>query len=287
VCRLPQRVAGQAGTIELAGKTVARMGFGCMRLPGLDGGSADTDGAVRLLRHAVETGVQAIDTAWYYGDNTANALIAKALKPYDADLVIVTKLGYHRSGEALVPAVRPDQIRLGNENDRRVLDLDAIPLTHLRWSGAGSAPGGVTLEDALGTLLELQAEGKIQHIGLSNVTLDQLKTGLKTATISSVSNAFGMGNTADRATLEQCTALGIPYLPYSPLGGGGTQQASAAATVAARIGATPTQVALAWLLAQSPSVLAIPGTGHLAHLDENLNAAAITLDPSDLIMLGR
>jgi aryl-alcohol dehydrogenase-like predicted oxidoreductase len=279
--------ARAAGTIRLADHEVPRLGYGAMRLPGpgVWGPPADRDEALRVLRRAVELGVRVIDTAWYYGLDVANELIAAALRPYPEDLVLVTKLGGARSEDGSWTASVDDAgLRAGCERDLRVLGLDSIPVVHLRWSGAEAA-NGVSFAEALGTLLDLRAEGKIQRIGLSNVTLDQLDSALAGTEIATVSNHYGPTHRVDEPVLSRCSERGIAYLPFFPLAVGRVASDDRLATVAARHGVTPAQAALAWLLARSPVVVAIPGTSKVDHLEQNIAAAQIHLSDEDLALL--
>jgi pyridoxine 4-dehydrogenase len=293
---MPVPDALAAGTVRLADLDVPRMGYGAMRLPGSGvwGPPADRAEAIAVLRRAVELGVRLIDTAWYYGLDVANELIAEALRPYPDDLILVTKLGGARRDDgSWYAAVSDADLRAGCERDLRVLGLDSIPVVHLRWMGDG-AGGGVSFADALGTMLDLRAEGKIQRIGLSNVTLDQLEQALAVTEVATVSNQYGLGRRDDQPVLDRCTAAGIPYLPFFPLVTAGAAGAGAAgevagdgrlAAVAGRHGASPAQAALAWLLARSPVMLPIPGTSRVAHLEENIAAAALRLTDADLALL--
>ncbi|HEV7963286.1 MAG TPA: aldo/keto reductase [Actinoplanes sp.] len=279
-----------AGTVRLADRDVPRLGYGAMRLPGpgVWGPPADRAEALAVLRRAVELGVRVVDTAWYYGDDVANELIAEALRPYPEDLVLVTKLGGARHGDASwYAAVSDAELRAGCERDLRVLGLDSVAVVHLRWMGEEAA-GGVTFADALGTMLDLRAEGKIRGIGLSNVTLDQLEQALAATEVASVSNQYGPAQRDDQPVLDRCTAAGIPYLPFFPLvAGGGIAGDGRLATVASRHGVSPAQAALAWLLARSPVMLPIPGTSRVAHLEENIAAAGLSLTDEDLALLDR
>jgi pyridoxine 4-dehydrogenase len=277
--------AADAGALSLAGRAVPRMGYGTMRLPGprIWGPPPDRDEAIRLLRRAVDLGVRVLDTAWYYGLDIANELVAAALRPYPADLVIVTKLGGARRADgSWYSDVSAAGLRAGCERDLRVLGLDAIPVTHLRWSGRDEA---VPFEEALGTLLDLQREGKIEQIGLSNVTLEQLESALALTPIATVSNPYSLWVREDEPTLERCAQAGIAYLPFFPLAAGASERQQLVAAIAAEFGATPAQVALAWLLARSPVMLPIPGTGSVAHLEENVAAAALRLPTEALARL--
>ncbi|MGC9668405.1 aldo/keto reductase [Planosporangium sp. 12N6] len=277
--------ARAAGTVHLADRDVPRFGYGAMRLPGpgVWGPPADRDEALAVLRRAVELGVRVIDTAWYYGLDVANELIAAALHPYPEDLVLVTKLGGGRRDDgSWYPALTDAELRAGCERDLRVLRLDAIPVVHLRWMDQSE----VSFADALGTMLDLRAEGRIQRIGLSNVTLDQLEQALAVTDVATVSNQYGPTRRDDQPVLDRCADAGIPYLPFFPLvSGGGIGADDRLATVAGRHDASPAQVALAWLLQRSPVILPIPGTGRVAHLEENLAAAGLRLTGDDLALL--
>jgi aryl-alcohol dehydrogenase-like predicted oxidoreductase len=264
--------AAAAGLISIAGRTVPRMGFGAMQLRGSTRRGAD----LAVLRRSVELGVRVIDTAWYYGNDVANRLIAEALTPYPADLVLATKAGARatHTGNWPQPDYRLDQLRAGNDRDRTVLGLDTVPLTHLRWMSEDDAYDGVTFDRAFDGMLAMQAEGRIEHIGLSNVTLGQLRRAHARGPIASVSNLFSYGNQRDTPTLEFCTQHGIPYLPFGPLGYGAID------TPPAERGQTPAQARLAWLLARSPVTVVIAGTSSVAHLEENIAAAKSTASNS-------
>jgi aryl-alcohol dehydrogenase-like predicted oxidoreductase len=279
--------AGAAGTIRIADQTVPRLGYGAMRLPGRGvwGPPADREQALAVLRRAVELGIRVIDTAWYYGLDVANELIAAALRPYPEDLVLVTKLGANRGDDgSWQPAVDEKSLRAGNERDLRVLGVDAVPVTHLRWSGDGAA-GGVTFAEALGTFMDLRTEGRIQHIGLSNVTLAQLDQALELTEIASVSNQYGPTAREDQPVLDRCAERGLPYLPFFPFAAGRATSDGGLTSVASRHGATAAQVAMAWLLRRSPVLLPIPGTGQVTHLEENVAAVTLELTSEDLAEL--
>ena len=261
--------------ITYAGRTVPRMGFGAMRLlgPGLTE-PADRANAHLVLQRAIELGIRIIDTAWYYGHDVSNRLIAEALRPYPADLVLATKLGAQlKAGNRPESAVRPDQLRAGNDRDRSVLGLDTVPLTHLRWPG-GEVADGVGFDEAFDVLADMRAEGRIEHLGLSNVTLDQLRRSHARRPIVSVSNVYSYNNRRDQEVLDFCTANGIPFLPYGPLDFGGPVSAESVLSEAQRRGATPAQVMISWLLDRSPVVVPIPGTSSVEHLLENVAAAS-------------
>ena len=298
-----QITAEAAGTVRLGDLEVPRLGFGAMRLPGpgVWGPPTDRDEAIRTVRRAVELGVRVIDSAWYYGLDVANEVIAAAIRPYPDDLVLVTKLGGARAEDGTwFSGLTPEALRAGCERDLQVLGIEAVPVVHLRWMeragnsadaqrqprGAGSS-AAITFTEALDVMLDLQAQGKIQRIGLSNVTAEQVSAALARTPIVSVSNHFGPAEQSDAATLDLCAANGMAYLPFFPLGAGRavTATGNALGAVAAKHDATPAQVAIAWLLARSPAMLPIPGTSKVAHIEDNVAAAALRLDPDDLAML--
>lgn len=282
--------ASNAGTITLAGRTVPRLGYGTMRLTGphIFGPPADRDEAIRVLRRAVELGVRVIDTSWYYGPYVANEILAEALHPYPDDLVIVTKLGGARRDDASwYAALTPAELREGCEHDLRLLKLDAIPLTHLRWIPTPHT----TFDEALDTMLGLQAEGKIQHIGLSNIDLPQYDAAVSRTPIVTVSNAYSVLDRTYDDLVNRVDADGVAFLPFFPLGaspvasGAGVTGMDAVTEIADQHGATATQVAIAWLLARSPMMVPIPGTSQVAHLEENIAAADLTLSGDDIAAL--
>jgi aryl-alcohol dehydrogenase-like predicted oxidoreductase len=257
-----------------------------MRLtgPGIFGPPADRDEAIRVLCRAYELGVRVIDTSWYYGPYVANELVAEALHPYPEDLVLVSKLGGARGEDASWhAALTPQQLRDGNEHDLRTLKLDCVPVTHLRWIPTDET----TFDEALGTMLELQAEGKVGHIGLSNIELDQYDAAAKQITVATVSNAYSVLDRTYDDLVDRCEADGVPFLPFFPLGaspirgGESVGEIDRVNAVAGRLGASATQVALAWLLARSPILCPIPGTSRAAHLEENLAAADLVLTAED------
>ena len=279
-----------AGTVAIGDRTVPRLGYGTMRLtgPGIFGPPADRAEAIRVLRRAVELGVRVIDTAWYYGPDVANQILAEALSPYPEDLLIVTKLGgARRDNGAWYAAMSPQELRDGCDRDLRLLGVDCIPVVHVRVMPGRAA----AFDDALGTLIELKAAGKIGRIGLSNVTVEQLDRALLETEVATVSNAYSVIDRSDEAMVDRCTAAGIAYLPFFPLGATNVSAEAGAARnddvqrVAAALGATPLQVAIAWLLQRSPVLLPIPGTSRVAHLEENLGAADVTLGPDHLAEL--
>ncbi|HET6346022.1 MAG TPA: aldo/keto reductase [Myxococcota bacterium] len=288
-------VAHPPATLQLGTFTVQRLGFGAMRLPGTDvwGEPEDPAEARAVLRRVVSLGLNLIDTAWYYGPGVSNRLIAEALHPYPADLVIATKLGGKRlPDKSWAPALRPEELRQGCEEDLRTLKLDALHVVHLR--AMGNAP--VPFEESLGALVALQKAGKLRHIALSNVSLPQIEAARRTVPVVAVQNLYNVGGGGGRvartsqalvddpeAVLDHCTAQGIAFLPFFPLAMGSLGKPHPALQAACeRHGATPAQVALAWLLARSPSMLPIPGTRRVAHLEENCAARAVHLGDEEV-----
>ncbi|HEY1557718.1 MAG TPA: aldo/keto reductase [Kofleriaceae bacterium] len=287
------RFAHGPETLRLGDLEVRRLGYGTMRLPGKDvwGEPEDPVRAHAVLRRAVELGVNLIDTAWYYGPHVANRLIVEALHPYPSDLVIATKLGARRPPDKTwVPALKPEELRAGVEEDLRSLRLEQLPVVHLRWIEQKD----VTLAVALDAMRELQREGKVRHLALSNVNVAQLEQGLATGPIVAVQNLFNLRGSAGpipaaakpEALLAACEAHGIAFLPFFPLaigalatGGGGLD------LIAKRLRCTPAQLAIAWLLARSPVMLPIPGTSQVTHLEENLGAVHVALDAATLAEL--
>jgi aryl-alcohol dehydrogenase-like predicted oxidoreductase len=278
-----------AGTITIADRTVPRFGYGTMRLTGprIFGPPADRDEAIRVLRRAVEAGIRVIDTAWYYGPYVADEILHEALAPYPDDLVIVTKLGGARRDDASwYSALSAQELRAGCEHDLRLLGLEAIPVVHLRWMDNDS----VDFATALETMVDLQQEGKIERIGLSNVGVDQLDQAAERVSVATVSNAYSVLAREHDDLVARCERDGIPFLPFFPLaatpGGGSRVEGDETLTrIAAARDATAAQVALAWLLARSPVIVPIPGTSRVGHLVENLAAADVELSAADLAAL--
>jgi pyridoxine 4-dehydrogenase len=274
-----------AGTIAIGDLTVPRFGYGTMRLtgPGIWGPPTDHDEAVRVLRRAVELGVRVIDSAWYYGPEAAHRLVREALSPYPDDLVLVTKLGgARREDKSWYSALSPALLREGCERDLALLGLESIPVTHLRWMDGESE---TSFDDSVATMIELQQEGKIERIGLSNVTLEQLEAAMAEVEIVTVSNLYSVGQRADDPVLQRCTDAGVAYLPFFPLAMGKVGRESVVAAVAERLDTTASVVALAWLLQRSPVMLPIPGTSKVGHLEENLSAVDLVLSAQDLAEL--
>jgi aryl-alcohol dehydrogenase-like predicted oxidoreductase len=278
----------KAGTFMLGDRRVNRMGYGAMQLagPGVFGPPKDRQAAISVLREAVAAGVSHIDTSDYYGPFVTNELIREALHPYPADLVIVTKVGAIRGADASWnPAQSPAElIRAVHDNLRR-LGLDAIDVVNLR--AMGMKPEETSIEEQFTTLAELQRQGLIRHLGLSNVTSAQVKAAQRIAPVVCVQNHYNMIHRFDDALIDELSAQNIAYTPFFPLGGFSPIQSEALSALAQRLGATPLQVVLAWLLHRSANILLIPGTSSLAHLRENLAAANLMLAPEILNELNR
>jgi aryl-alcohol dehydrogenase-like predicted oxidoreductase len=283
--------AADAGTFAIGGDMpVARLGFGTMRLPAgtLAGPVRDPRDGIAVLRRAVELGVNHIDTASFYrrGDVVANELVRRALAPYPGGLVIATKVG-PMLGPDGTPALQatPAQLRGQVEDNLRELDVDHLDLVYLRV-GARNPPGGEPVGERFAALANLRADGLIRHLGVSNVDAAQLAEAQAIAPVAAVQNAFHVHATADAALLAECALSGTAFVPFFPLGGGlDPIDTTRLEKTAARLGATVQQVALAALLAASPVVLPIPGTGSLAHLAENVGAASVRLTPEDIASL--
>jgi aryl-alcohol dehydrogenase-like predicted oxidoreductase len=274
--------AARAGTITIGGSdTVNRVGFGAMRLtgPGIWGEPEDPAECRRVLRRAVELGVNFIDTADSYGPEVSERLIGDALYPYPAGLLIATKGGLRRPGPGQwEPDGRPEHLRDTCEGSLRRLRLDTIDLYQLHRPDPR-----VPYEESLGALVRLREEGKIRMIGVSNVSLEHLETAMQAAEVVSVQNRCNLADRESEPVLRRCEDLGIAFLPWGPLATGElARPGSALREVAGRHGASPGQIALAWLLARSPVVLPIPGTSRVAHLEENVAAAAIKLETSEV-----
>jgi aryl-alcohol dehydrogenase-like predicted oxidoreductase len=276
-----QLAAAAAGTVDLGDLTVNRMGFGAMRItgPGIWGPPKDRDECIRVLRRAVELGVNFIDTADSYGPNVSEELIAEALYPYPEGLVIASKAGLIRPApNRWIPNGNPEHLRKACDGSLRRLRLEQIPLFQLHRPDPK-----VPFEDSIGTLNELQASGKIGLVGLSNVNVHQLDFALGIAGVVSVQNRYNVTDRASENLLESCEEGALAFLPWRPVVGGElAQPGSPLAAAAERRGATAGQLALAWLLHRSPFMLPIPGTSKVEHLEENVAAAAIELDDEDL-----
>jgi aryl-alcohol dehydrogenase-like predicted oxidoreductase len=277
-------IAG-SGTFPLGGRAVRRLGYGAMQLagPGVFGPPKDRGAALAVLREAVASGVNHIDTSDFYGPHFTNQLIREALHPYPDDLVIVTKIGARRGADgSWNPAFSRDELIQAVQDNLRNLGLDALELVNLRCMFDPHHPAEGSIEAPLAVLAELQRQGLVRHIGLSHVTATQIAEGRRLCEIVCVQNHYNLAQRADDALIDQLAGDGIAYVPYFPLGGFSPLQSADLSAVAARLGAAPMQVALAWLLGRSPNILLIPGTSSLAHLRENLAAAGIAL-PDDSI----
>jgi pyridoxine 4-dehydrogenase len=274
-----------ANTFDFAGRPVHRLGYGAMQLagPGVFGPPKDRQAAIAVLREAVASGVNHIDTSDFYGPHITNQLIREALHPYRDDLVIVTKLGAVRGDDgAWLPAMEPEDLRRGVHDNLRNLGLDVLDVVNVRIMGNIHSPAEGSIEKQVTALAELQREGLVRHIGLSNVTAAQIAEAQGIAEIVCVQNHYNVVHREDDTMIDELASQGIAYVPFFPLGGFTPIQSSELSTVAQTIGATPMQVALAWLLHRSPNILLIPGTSSLTHLRENLQAAQLNLSEAVL-----
>ena len=275
-------------TFEFAGRPVRRLGYGAMQLagPGVFGPPKDHDAAIAVLREAVASGVNHIDTSDFYGPHITNQLIREALHPYQDDLVIVTKLGAVRGDDgAWLPAMEPEDLRRGVHDNLRNLGLDTLDVVNVRIMGNIHAPAEGSIEKQVTALAELQREGLVRHIGLSNVTAAQIAEAQGIAKIVCVQNHYNLVHREDDTLVDELASQGIAYVPFFPLGGFSPIQSSVLSTVAQTIGATPMQVALAWLLHRSPNILLIPGTSSVTHLRENLQVGQLSLSDAVLAEL--
>jgi aryl-alcohol dehydrogenase-like predicted oxidoreductase len=281
--------AERSGQFALGDRTVNRMGYGAMQLagPGIMGPPADRDAAVAVLRRAVELGVDHIDTSDYYGPHVTNEVIREALHPYPEQLTIVTKVGARRTPEGEWPeALSPDELKQAVHDNLDHLGVDVIDVVNLRMPGF-AAPVERSLAEPFETLAELQQQGLIRHLGVSNVTTQQFAEARAIAPVVCVQNHYNLVHRDDDPMVDALAREGVAYVPFFPLGGFTPLQSAALETVARRLETTPMQVALAWLLARSPNVLLIPGTSSVAHLEENLQAAARVLGPAEMAELDR
>lgn len=270
-------------TFKLGDRTVARLGYGAMQLtgPGVFGPPKDRAQAIAVLREAVASGVNHIDTSDFYGPHVVNELIREALHPYPDDMVIVTKVAARRGDDASwIPALSPKELTQAVHDNLRNLGVDVLDVVNFRSMLDVHSPAEGTIEEQVSTLADLQRKGLIRHIGLSNVTRKQVEDSRKICDIVCVQNLYNLAHRDDDALIDQLGAEGVAYVPFFPLGGFTPLQSSELSAVAARLGATPMQVALAWLLRRAPNILLIPGTSSLAHLRENLAAAELQL-PDD------
>ncbi len=275
----------QAGTCPFAGRNVKRLGYGAMQLagPGVFGPPRDPDAALDVLRAAIAAGVNHIDTSDFYGPHVTNRLIREALSPYPDDLLIVTKIGARRGDDAAwLPAFEPDELAGAVEDNLTNLGVEVLDVVNLRLMFDIHGPAEGSLAAPLKAVADLQRQGLVRHIGLSNVTPTQFEEARDIASIACVQNQYNLAQRDDDAFINALAAEGTAYVPFFPLGGFSPLQSAALSNVAARLGATPMQVALAWLLQRSPNILLIPGTSSVAHLHENLAAASLTL-PMDAV----
>ena len=274
-----------SGTYSLGDRRVNRMGYGAMQLagPGVFGPPKDADQALAVLREAIASGVDHIDTSDFYGPYVTNRLIREALHPYPAKLTLVTKVGARRGDDgSWLPAQAPAELVSAVHDNLRHLGVDALDVVNLRITGALHAPAEESIAEQFSVLADLQRQGHIRHLGLSNVTSAQVKEARAIAPVVCVQNLYNLAVRADDAFIDELAKLGIAYVPYFPLGGFTPLQSTRLTGAAAQLDATPMQVALAWLLRRAPNILLIPGTSSVAHLRENLAAADLVL-PDDTL----
>jgi pyridoxine 4-dehydrogenase len=275
----------KSGTFKLGNRIVKRLGYGAMQLAGrgVFGPPRDHDAALAVLREAVASGVNHIDTADFYGPHVTNQIIREALAPFRDDLVIVTKIGAGRGEDgSWSPAFSREELTQAVHDNLRNLGLDVLDVVNLRSMFDVHHPAEGSLEAPLTVLADLQRKGLVRHIGLSNVTPAQIAEGRRICEIVCVQNYYNLAHRADDALIDDLARQGIAYVPFFPLGGFTPLQSSTLSDVAGRLGATPMQVALAWLLRRAPNILLIPGTSSVAHLRENLAAGLLTLSPQTL-----
>ncbi|MEN4904855.1 aldo/keto reductase family oxidoreductase [Luteimonas sp. TWI1416] len=277
-----------ADTFRLGDRRVKRLGYGAMQLagPGVFGPPKDHAAALAVLREAVALGVDHIDTSDFYGPHVTNRLIREALHPYADDLTIVTKIGARRDDDAAwLPAFSPQALRQAVHDNLRNLGLDVLDVVNLRIMFSAHGPAEGSIEAPLAVLADLQRQGLVRHIGLSNVTATQVAQAREMVEVVCVQNLYNIAHRNDDALIDTLATDGIAYVPFFPLGGFTPLQSSTLSTVAHDLGATPMQVALAWLLRRAPNLLLIPGTSSLAHLRENLAAAALVLPAAAIATL--
>jgi pyridoxine 4-dehydrogenase len=290
---MPDTKISAAGTFALANHTVNRMGYGAMQLAGphVFGPPKDRPAAVAVLREAIASGVNHIDTSDFYGPHVTNQIIREALHPYSSGLVIVTKVGAVRGSDgSWNPALEPQDLARGVQDNLRNLGVDVLDVVNLRVMGAIHGPAEGSIEKPFTALAELQHRGLIRHLGLSNVTSTQLAEAQRIAPVVCVQNQYNLVQRTDESLVNELAKKGIAYVPFFPLGGFTPIQSSTLAKIATKLAATPMQVALAWLLHRAPNILLIPGTSSLAHLRENLAAAELKLPDAlmaDLNAIGR
>ncbi|RWI19156.1 MAG: aldo/keto reductase family oxidoreductase [Mesorhizobium sp.] len=278
----------KSGTYKLGERSVRRLGYGAMQLAGkgVFGPPKDHNAAIAVLREAIAQGVNHIDTSDYYGPHVTNKLIREALSPYPDDLTIVTKIGARRGEDASwLPAFTADELEQAVHDNLRNLGLEVMDVVNLRIMFGMHGPAEGSIEAQVTKLAELQRKGLVRNIGLSNVTRAQIQEGRKICDIVCVQNQYNLAHREDDALMDELARHGIAYVPFFPLGGFSPLQSSTLSGVAERLGATPMQVALAWLLQRSPNVLLIPGTSSVGHLRENLAAAELELSDEVLAEL--
>jgi pyridoxine 4-dehydrogenase len=281
--------AERSGQYQLGDRTVNRIGYGAMQLAGphVMGPPRDRDAAVAVLQRAVELGVDHIDTSDYYGPHVTNEIIREALHPYPEGLTLVTKVGARRTPEGEWPeALSPDELRRAVHDNLDHLGVDAMDVVNLRMPGFAE-PVERSLAEPFETLAELQQQGLIKHLGVSNVTTQMYAEAKSIAPVVCVQNHYNLVHRADDPLVDALAREGIAYVPFFPLGGFTPLQSAALETVARRLETTPMEVALAWLLARSPNILLIPGTSSVGHLEQNLESAARVLGPVELEELDR
>ncbi|MDQ2665747.1 MAG: aldo/keto reductase family oxidoreductase [Gemmatimonadota bacterium] len=285
---MDQATLGGAFTFPGAELTVNRIGYGAMQLagPGVFGPPKDSDAAIAVLREAVAAGVNHIDTSDYYGPHITNQVIKQALHPYPAGLVIVTKLGARRPSDGTwVTATSPAELISATHDNLRNLGLDALDIVNCRVMGSGHGVEEGSVAAEVTVLADLKRQGLIRHIGISNATAAQVAEARAITDIVCVQNNYNLAHRHDDTLIDDLARSGIAYVPFFPLGGFSPLQSSILVSVAERLGVTPMQVALAWLLHRSPNILLIPGTSSLGHLRENLTAGAVSLSTDILAEL--
>jgi aryl-alcohol dehydrogenase-like predicted oxidoreductase len=275
----------KAGTFRLGDRNVNRMGYGAMQLagPGVFGPPKDREQAIAVLREAVANGVNHIDTSDYYGPHVTNQIIREALSPYPDNLVLVTKLGARRGHDASwLPALEPEELAAGLRDNLSNLGVEAMEVVNLRIIGSTHAPAEGSIARQVEAMAELQRQGLVRHLGLSNVTRTQIEEAQSITPIVCVQNHYNLVHRDDDDLIDWLAEQDIAYTPFFPLGGFSPLQSDELAALATEIGVTPMQVALAWLLRRSPNILLIPGTSSLSHLRENLGAAELELSEGAL-----
>jgi pyridoxine 4-dehydrogenase len=279
---------GAAGTFELGDRAVNRMGYGAMQLagPGVFGPPKDKAVAIAVLREAIAQGVNHIDTSDFYGPHVTNQIIREALHPYPKNLVIITKVGAKRGADASWnPAFSPAELTQAVHDNLRNLGLEQLDVVNLRWMGDQHLPAEGSIAREFETLADLQRQGLIKHLGLSNVTSTQIAEARRIADVVCVQNLYNLIHRNDDALIDELAKAGTAYVPFFPLGGFSPLQSAILSDMANTVGATPMQVALAWLLTRAPNILLIPGTGSLTHLRENLAAADLKFPAEQIVKL--